>query len=340
MKVHWLIGGVRYSEDSRILNMHNLASVRLRAGAAASATDCVKLSFGEICPNQSDVLVIGKIGANDISIREKKWLNQISKLKDAGAKIVLDYTDDHLSFPSAMTNFYVRALRLVDRCVTSSEVLRQSLTSKFDGDICVIDDAYEVPILPPRPMENTRDLNFLWFGHDTNLPYLIRFLQSVNTPSIGRSLFIQTTKTGKSLLEQSGLQHVSRLPFHLELWSSEAMIERAKLSHFCLIPSDKSCGRKRGASTNRLMTALALGLWPIVTVLPSYERFSKFFQNIDEVLGGKFTAEAGFTERIKTFQNRILPFYTMESTGGVWNKLFKSSTDAKRFRSQENELDV
>jgi hypothetical protein len=67
--------------------------------------------------------VIGKIGASNSNIRENLWINQIVQQKKIGAKIILDYTDDHLNFKSPMTSFYERSLPYIHTAFTSSTFL-------------------------------------------------------------------------------------------------------------------------------------------------------------------------------------------------------------------------
>ena len=111
----------------------NLASIRLRSAVCINSFETAGLSigYGETIPSDIENVFIGKIGAHDFSIRSTAWLRQISKAKDSGAKIFLDYTDHHLGFNSSMREFYEQALVFVDHCITSSEYLSTLLQEHF-----------------------------------------------------------------------------------------------------------------------------------------------------------------------------------------------------------------
>ena len=109
-KVYWLIP--LNSDLGQLPSKSNLASIRLRSAVCINAFYSAGLSigYGESIPSDINKVVIGKIGAHDISIRATAWLRQISKAKGSGARIFLDYTDHHLGFNSSMREFYEQAL--------------------------------------------------------------------------------------------------------------------------------------------------------------------------------------------------------------------------------------
>ena len=112
--IHILIPGI-YKTHER-LNESNLASIRLRSAIAAKylSENGSTISVGEFIPKISNIILVGKIGANDIIKRTKLWLDQIQSAKNKSVKIFIDYTDNHLGFESPMRSFYKKALKLAE----------------------------------------------------------------------------------------------------------------------------------------------------------------------------------------------------------------------------------
>jgi hypothetical protein len=152
--------------------------MRLRIGPAIRGLldHGEKVTFGENIAKQSDKVVITKIGSNDILTRQNQWLQQIKNAKLSGAKIFLDYTDHHLGFESGMSDFYRSVLSMVDVATTSSRRMQQNLAFYYSGAIEFIDDAIE--FLPQNTKPVNKPTTLLWFGHASNIEYLITFIKS------------------------------------------------------------------------------------------------------------------------------------------------------------------
>ena len=167
--IHWLIPYDNPSLDT-VINS-NLASIRLRLGSLIRQKK-LDVTFGNNIQNNPSALVIGKIGTSSNSLREDLWLNQIEQQKKLGKKIILDYTDDHLNFESPMTSFYERSLPYLKAAITSSPFLADKLKQRIKCFTEIIPDAIEVPIFKPKIKENVSK-NIFWFGHASNINYLI-----------------------------------------------------------------------------------------------------------------------------------------------------------------------
>jgi hypothetical protein len=82
------------------------------------------ISVGEFIPEIANIILVGKIGANDIIRRTKLWLDQIQSSKNKNIKIFVDYTDHHIGFESSMRIFYEAVLKLADCIITPSNYLK------------------------------------------------------------------------------------------------------------------------------------------------------------------------------------------------------------------------
>jgi len=279
-KVYWLIP--LNNDLGQLPSKSNLASIRLRSAVCINAFESAGLSigYGESIPSDIDKVVIGKIGAHDISIRATAWLRQISKAKDSGARIFLDYTDHHLGFNSSMREFYEQALVFVDHCITSSEYLSTLLQEHFAGPITLIEDAVEITPIKPKEILCTKPTTALWFGHSSNIPYLVEFINTSSFLLNNSNLIVLSNEAGIAYFNENSLRINSPSQIKLGLWSFETMIHAASLSDFSIIPSSLTDPRKLGASSNRLITSFALGLPTTADNLPSYQKYSDYYVDI------------------------------------------------------------
>jgi hypothetical protein len=323
--IHILIPGTYKNHEE--LNISNMASIRLRVAIVAKylSQHGSTVSVGEFIPEMSNIILVGKIGAHNIRERTKFWLDQIQFSKDKNIKIFVDYTDHHLGFESPMKIFYESALRLADCIITSSNYLKILLNNSYSKEIFVIPDAVEVPILSPKSSKTNR---ILWFGHASNIKYLMNFIEEYKKTNVIFKLIILSNDTGLNIL--SNHQFQTRIGFEIELqkWSVVSLIAASKISDVCIIPSDTADPKKSGASSNRLITSIALGLPTVAELLPSYEEFSKYFFNIRsnslfEIMSNSSSYE--FKKLISEAQQKIVPKFLPQAISQEWIKLFKIS---------------
>jgi hypothetical protein len=64
-------------------------------------------------------------------------------------------------------------------------------------------------------------------------------------------------------------------------WSLDAMRFYSNYCNVCVIPSDPKDPRKAGVSSNRLISALSLGLPTAASYVESYLEFSEYFTNLE-----------------------------------------------------------
>jgi hypothetical protein len=101
------------------------------------------------------------------------------------------------------------------------------------------------------------------------------------------------------------------------------MVDVSSDADLCVIPSDSSDPRKAGASSNRLLSALALGLPTAATPIPSYAEFSDYFVDIKSDPFSLSEPElSGLCALIKLAQANILEQYSREAVGRQWTNLF------------------
>ena len=299
-----------------------MASVRLRSAASITAwlnlplTDC---SAGDSVPASVDYLFVGKIRFDTVHDTGEDWLSQIQQAKLSGTKTYLDYTDDHIGIGGEAGAFYEKALNIVDACVVPSDAMKTLVSAYKYDNIFVIPDPLEIESQAVHHKAHNPKRLF-WFGHSTNVPFLVHFINSL-PQSLDRVQLI-------ALSNESGISSIRRKIVHpsvearVDLWSTEKMLLMAKYADVCIIPSSTSDPRKVGASANRLITAFALGLPTAAEQLASYLPFANYFTDIRspeffELLQNPLA----FLDRTKQSQVAGIEEFSVDRIGGLWVEL-------------------
>jgi hypothetical protein len=199
------------------------------------------------------------------------------------------------------------------------------LNNFYSKEILVIPDAIEVPILSPKDSKTNR---ILWFGHPSNIKYLIDFIEKYKKTNVIFKLIILSDDKGLNFL--SNYQFQTKIGFEIELqkWSVESLIAASKISDVCIIPSDPGDPRKSGASSNRLITSIALGLPTAAELLPSYEEFSKYFFNIRSNSLFEIMSNSSSYETKKLILSRHMIRGNDEKRFGIYNAGFLYMSDS------------
>jgi hypothetical protein len=328
--VEWLLPFA--SASLKDLQQSNLASVRLRAAVCLQAIVSqhwrTAINDGQQ-PSGASTIVVGKLDFINDTRRPERWLRHLESARKRGACIVIDYTDHHLETGTAADRFYAAALDLADLAICSSTKLAQLIRPFYAGQIAIIEDPIEVPIT--QPVAHHRKLRTaLWVGHSTNLPYLIEFLFNDFALSTPMRLIAMTNayplpKEYTRLLEG---QNLSQLEICVVPWNLPDMITAASVSDVCWIPAGLNSKRKSGASSNRLLTALALGLPVAADELESYLPMRRYFASLHtpEFAALMHEPETHFAQVLEA-QALIARDYTKAAIGRQWLNLLGKRQD-------------
>lgn len=306
-------------ENIETIFKSNLASLRLRIGPAIRGLidHGEKVTFGETFVNPPDKVVITKIGGNDIQTRQIQWLQQIERAKLSGAKIYMDYTDHHLGFESSMSDFYRNVLCMVDVAVTSSRMMKQNLAKYYSGHIEIVEDAIECFPQDIKPV--SKPITLLWFGHASNIEYLISFIKLGFSVGDKIRLIILSNEAGLEYFSRVELTSEAEIQIQLGVWSLETMVHASTLADACIIPINNADPKKSGASSNRLITALALGLPVAAGDLDSYKDFKKYYADIDnEEFRSLIQDPSIFHNQVRLAQLDVVPKYSIQHISGKW----------------------
>lgn len=313
MHIHWL--APISLDDPHQVYQTDWASLRLRAGALVSLTnEHLTISIGEQIAEHTHVCVVGKIGAHNPTEKQADWLKTIFKFDHS---VVLDYTDDHIQNQTVMSDFYRIALERADEVVCSSQQLQKSITGIYSKKISVIEDAVEYLPLPPKTVPN-KPRRLLWFGHHSNIAALQRFLRTFHPP-MPVEVLVLSTEQGRQMLQTSPPPQSPSVRLLFKLWSIEEMPKAAAQCDACIIPVDDSSPAKKGASSNRLLTALTLGLPTCADLIPSYLEFQDFWTDLrGPQLDHVIMNPQAFHHQIELAQRHIKQHYSFQSLGQKW----------------------
>jgi hypothetical protein len=176
-----------------------------------------------------------------------------------------------------MTAFYSQAISVSQQIVVPSEGLRATLPGSLQSQVTVIPDALEYDPVPPR---RTSTKIGVWFGHGSNLPYLLDYFQKYAVAKYFDLLIICTDATTLAAVAKSPA-HRYLPPVRGIVWSVENQRKALLAADFAFLPVGLDDPRKAGAGLNRLLTGLCLGLPVLTQRLNSYELFNGFFVDLD-----------------------------------------------------------
>ena len=323
-KIEFLYGYTASDKTIESLQNSQLASIRLRISVAAEAAQIlnyqVSLSDGQ-SNKYTDLIVVGKVDNINDDKRPDRWHQRIIKTKVSGGKIIIDYTDHHIERNTTIGDFYRKSINYADAVVCSSEQLKNSIVNYFKGPILVIEEPIDVSIIPPKEKNNAIK-NMLWFGHASNLPYLFDCLLNTFNSDIHARLIIMTNaypfpKEYSNLLSADVLENIE---INVVPWSTNDLIQAANISDFCILPTGYKDSKKAGASSNRLITALSLGMPVLSDHLISYQKFTDYFDTLNSDNLFKFTIKPYYDfQKIKKFQEIVVPDYTRKNLLQHWS---------------------
>jgi len=133
-----------------------------------------------------------------------------------------------------------------------------------------------------------------------------------------------TNEQGIVIFNQTKFNTDKNLSIQLGLWSIQAMINTSKFCDLIIIPSDPSDPKKAGVSSNRLITALALGLPTAATLMDSYKEYNQYFMDIDsEKFIELIDNPNKFHNQVLEAQDKIIPQFTQEAISQKWINFFE-----------------
>lgn len=283
-------------------------------------------------PDSTDLLYVGKPPMRSPHSIEE-WIRAIGAFSSSGSKIILDYTDHHLGLPrdTLEHEFYSRVFAQASVFTVPSRAMRDLLIKEAVSPdaITPIPDPFEYELSKPSRTKTSSPIG-IWFGHPNNIQHLWGWLSQNETKGLIKRLVVVTSadylqsmgfSPGKwNLIERLG--DVSIFPV---AWSLNVLPALVKGVHYALVLSSPLDQSKLGASSNRLVTSLCLGLPTIATPMSSYQEFREFFSDASDV-GQVEEFFASFEEQFEkpmAFQSQYASRFNPHSIDNQWQDLLR-----------------
>ena len=324
VNVQWLLSGNSHLLEE--LRNSNLASIRMRAALSMDIDDAnlkVKPTSKLIINKDTNVLGVGKISLANEQDQSNKWPDLIKGCKNNGLKVFLDNTDNHLresNKDSGLYKLYHEIINKVDYVVTSSNYLESVISKQFNVKTITIEDPLEVQLNKPKKYLQKIPTG-LWFGHASNLNYLLRFLQVEFKPSTKLKILVMSNlyPFPEDLIKNLENTISPKIELSILPWNMGNMVLAASISDFCIIPCGVGDDRKEGVSSNRLITSLALGLPCFADTPPSYKEFMNFISPLStESIESFFINPSINIEKTLLSQTVIIKRFSKEKVKDDW----------------------
>ncbi len=348
MDALWLVPPVVAEDASRApleasLLASHLASVRLRAGVAASAWQ--QAGHRNVLLNPEDPAAVARVdfaaaplcvvGKFFLDVEPAAWLDACARVKKSGGRLVLDICDyPFAEKPPAVTRFYEGALDQCDAVTVNSARMAELLAPHARQPPQVIEDA--ILAAPRRPeFAPGKVLELLWFGHVNNLRYLERMMEAlVAYGASQRCRLTLVTEPGQGV--EQAVRRITencapRLEARFTPWSLDATRIALRQTDLVLIPGDPADPLKSGVSSNRLAEALQAGRLPVASPLASYLPFGEGAWLGDDLVAGIAWAMANRGEvlaRIRRGQVQVAERLAADAIGRQWCRLFEGLAGA------------
>lgn len=354
MRVAWFVdlGRSFVSEDIRVCAEHAMAGLRLRIGlpAQALAEQGVRNTLVSIAPGDAlpalgarpDIAVFTKpyiYGDAERDRSASRFIDAAETLKRNGTAVVFDQADN--LFADQRREYALRMLELADAVVTCSTILGALIQEHAGRESRLVPDPLEGKRGEPAFAARSRGLwtrlrrapaaaplRLLWFGgQPATFRALMRWRSELSRLARRQPLRLEVVMNRLPEIEQG----VARLAGEgiaatLHAWSPAAMAERLAACDLVLLPTDTSNPRTFTASSNRLVTALWAGRFPVASPIPSYLEFADSAWIGDNPVAGIDWALAHpqrVLERLRIGQARLEQSFSTAAVAAAWGAAFE-----------------
>jgi hypothetical protein len=247
----------------------HVASSRYRAIIPAQQLHKLGVGLGK------EWLVIGKHGWD--------WATETSGF----TKVCFDVCDDH--FEDSFGDHYRACISRADLVTCNSLEMARLIKDKTDRKAAYIPDPYEQREREPRVHDQ-----LLWFGHQSNLPDLIPWVD----------------KFEKLEIVTGGKIH-GAIP-----WTPESMDRAFDRAGLVIIPTGKSMAK----SGNRAIESLRRGIYVVAGSLPAYGSLGIYTGNLEDGVSWCLSHREEVLSRIARAQDYIRFEYSPERIAGLWKQ--------------------
>ena len=269
-----------------------VASYRYRAQIPCEQVGKINGYTTAINDGEADIVVFSKPTVEQMEL--------LKKVKDEGATIVVDFSDDHFNHSRAGP-VYRDFVAAADHIVTGSDVMRGRIYDYVKRDSTVLPDPYEQDEIAPHADGE----ELLWFGHSLNLPEIMQ---------------MSDTLQGRKVKIASGPISPNGGPV---IWGPEALGKALAEANVVLLPTIPGASYK---TPNRLMNAIRSGCFAVCMPHPAYTEFQDYVWVGDFLTGLRWidVFHMDLNDCVLSAQDYIRDRYSPEAIGRKWASYFDS----------------
>ena len=303
---------------------------------------------------KSDVCLVGKMAANTEALVHSMILANlaaVSRLKNSGSTIALQYCDNYLDAKGPLKDFYEDLFKMSDIIIFPSNSLLSISKKHIRGhhQVHIIKDPWQVRKwheFNSLKTERSETIRLIWFGSNKNIPYLINAIPQLVTESdnsLNYELTILGLEFGLSKFKKffPSFPQKSNWTFRLVPWNNDNQPEQLETeivrAHISIIPSDPTDPLKIGVSHNRLVDSVRGGCIAIASPMGSYvelEELALLGDNFGELLNDAVKNYENITIKTRSARIRSLQDFSPDVNEQHWDEFWanaiKSRNDANR----------
>jgi SAM-dependent methyltransferase len=246
-----------------------------------------------------------------------------SAMKARGAKVVVDFCDDH--FEHAELGPHLRRLAaLADVVIASTGMMAEAVRRHAGRDATVITDPVEGPRGMPAFAPALPSLKLAWFGHPSNLRGLsmksAELAALVQRVPVRLRLVTAASDDVRQFASQLAGADPSRLKVELVAWTPDAAWRSLAECDAVWLPAEES-SRTSVKSPNRLVEAIWAGRFVVADPVPSYMPFADVMPIGKGLLAGMqeaLDAPDAARARIAAAQRRVARDHSAYECGRRW----------------------
>lgn len=238
----------------------------------------------------SDVMVFAKPMPGDLATAKMA--------KSDGARIVVDFCDDHFAHRD-FGPVYREIAKLADIITCPTAMMGARIYAATGRESVTIGDPYEMPLIPPH----ADGPKTIWFGHQRNLPEILPWFKRIDMANF----MLVTGETTK-------------VKGHIP-WSVENLTTALSEANTAILPATGGDYK----SPNRLINALRAGCFVVTKDVPAHKEFREFVWTGGLETGLKWfrAFESDLNDRVLAGQAYIEK-YSPERIGAQWAQLIAS----------------
>jgi len=267
------------------------ASYRYRAQIPAEQVHRFTEIHCSLNAGVADVVVFAKPMPDD--------LQTIRMARNDGARVVVDFCDDHFDHPT-LGPVYRDMAKQADIITCPTGTMGARIYAATGRESVTIGDPYEMPLIPPH----ADGPKTIWFGHQRNLPEITKWFKRIDMSNF-------MLVTGETTKVQGYIP-----------WSVENLITALSEANTALLPVSEGGEYK---SPNRLVNALRAGCFVVTKNVPAHKEFREFVWTGGLETGLKWfrAFESDLNDRVLAGQAYIEK-YSPERIGAQWAQLIAS----------------